>query len=141
MKGGFINEFPTELADKLVDGFEGDPGRNTTLYFQQSGGEIGRVSADATAFAHRKSEANALIYVSWPLENDSTPHVDYIRRYWKSVESYSDGWYTNEVSDEPQRVLHANYQGNFKRLLKVKKQYDPTNLFRLNANINPSVHT
>lgn len=24
------------------------------------------------------------------------------------------------------------------RLMKVKQQYDPTNLFRLNANINPS---
>ena len=141
LKGGFINDFPTELADKFVDGFEGDPGRNTTLYFQHSGGAIGHVPADATAFAHRKSAANALILISWPLENDATPHIDYIRSYWKSVESYSDGWYTNEVSDEPQRVLNANYQGNFKRLLKVKQQYDPTNLFRLNANINPSVHT
>lgn len=137
-KGGFINEFPTDLADKLVDNFEGDPGRNTTLYFQQSGGAIGRVPADATAFAHRKSEANMLIFVSWPVESDSTPHVDYIRKYWSEVESYSDGWYTNGVSDEPQRVQHANYQGNFKRLLAVKKQYDPTNLFRLNANIDPT---
>ena len=139
MKGGFINKFPAELADKLVDGFEGAPGRNTTLYFQQSGGAIGRVAADATAFAHRKSEANALIFVSWPLENDATPHIKYIRKYWSDVESYSDGWYTNEVTDESQLMQHANYQGNFKRLLKVKKQYDPTNLFRLNANINPSV--
>jgi len=139
MKGGFINEFPADLVDKLIDGFEGDPSRNTTLYFQHSGGAIGRVAADSTAFAHRKSAANALIFVSWPLGTDSSPHVDYIRRYWKSVESYSDGWYTNGVSDEPERVLHANYQGNFKRLLQVKNQYDPSNLFRLNANIKPTV--
>ena len=138
MKGGFINDFPTELADRLVDGFEGDPGRGTTLYFQHSGGAIGRVDADATAFAHRKSLANMLKFVSWPIDNDATPHVDYIRKYWKDVESFTDGWYTNEVSDEPQRLLNANYQGNYKRLLKVKQQYDPTNLFRLNANIDPS---
>ena len=139
LKSGFINEFPQELADKLVDNFEGDPGRNTTLYFQHSGGAIGRVAADTTAFAHRKSQANMLKIVSWPLESAATPHVDYIRSYWKNLERYTDGWYTNEVSDESERVQHANYQGNFKRLLKVKKQYDPTNLFRLNANINPSV--
>ena len=139
MKAGFINDFPTDLADKLVDGFEGDSGRNTTLYFQQSGGAIGRVAADATAFAHRKSAANMLIFVVWPLENDATPHVDYIRSYWKDVEDYTDGWYTNEVSDESQKMQHANYQGNFKRLLTVKNEYDPDNLFRLNANINPSV--
>jgi len=139
MKSGFINDFPIDLADKLVDGFEGDSGRNTTLYFQQSGGAIGRVAADATAFAHRKSAANMLLFVAWPLENDATPHVDYIRSYWKSVEGYTDGWYTNEVSDESQKMQHANYQGNFKRLLAIKNEYDPDNLFRLNSNINPSV--
>jgi len=138
LKGGFINDFPSELADKFVDGFEGDPGRNIMLYFQQSGGAIGRVATEATAFAHRKSEANALIIVTWPLDTDATPHVKYIRKYWGEVESYSDGWYTNEVSDEPQRVLNANYQGNYKRLLKIKKRHDPTNLFRLNANVDPS---
>jgi len=139
LKSGFINDFPAELADKMIDGFEGDPGRNTTMFFQHSGGAIARVPADATAFAHRKSQANMFVTVSWPLENDAAPHVNYIRSYWKDLEPYTDGWYTNEASDESQRVLHANYQGNFERLLKVKNEYDPGNLFRLNANIQPSV--
>ncbi|NIA26627.1 MAG: hypothetical protein GWP02_01125 [Desulfobulbaceae bacterium] len=46
---------------------------------------------------------------------------------------------TCEASDETARVVNANYQGNFERLLKVKNLYDPDNLFRLNANIKPSV--
>jgi FAD/FMN-containing dehydrogenase len=139
LKSGFINEFPAELANKLIDGFAGDPRRNTTVFFQHSGGAIGRVPTDATAFSHRKSQANMLAIVTWPVEKDSTPHVDYIRKYWKDLEPYTDGWYTNEASDETSRVLNANYQGNFERLLKVKNQYDPENLFRLNANIKPSV--
>ncbi len=36
-------------------------------------------------------------------------------------------------------MINANYQVNYERLLQVKNQYDPGNLFRLNANINPSV--
>ena len=138
LKSGFIDDFPAGLADKLIDGFQADPGRNTVLFSQHSGGAIGRVPADATAFAHRKSKANVFCTVSWPLENDATPHIDYIRRYWKDIEPYTDGWYTNEASDEPHRVLHANYQGNFPRLQKVKNKYDPGNLFRLNANVKPS---
>ncbi|MDH3337283.1 MAG: BBE domain-containing protein [Gammaproteobacteria bacterium] len=55
------------------------------------------------------------------------------------MEAHTDGWYTSEASDQAQRVLNANYPGNFKRLPKVKKQYDPGNLFRLNANIDPTV--
>ena len=137
-KGGFINEFPGELVDKLLDGFEGNPGRRTQLYFQHSGGAIGRVAADATAFAHRKSATNMLVFIEWPAGSDATPHIDYIRSYWKTVETFTDGWYTNGATDESQQLLNANYQGNFERLLKVKKAYDPTNLFRLNANINPT---
>ncbi len=137
-KSGFINEFPVELVDKIIAGLESDPGRNTSIYFQHSGGAIGRVAVDATAFAHRKSQANMIATVSWPAENDATPHVKYIRNYWKDLEPYTDGWYTNAASDQTEQVLHANYQGNFKRLLKVKNQYDPGNLFRLNANIRPT---
>jgi FAD/FMN-containing dehydrogenase len=137
-KGGFINEFPGELVDQLLDGFEGDPGRNTTLYFQHSGGAIGRVAVDATAFAHRNSATNMLVFIDWPVDNDPTQHIDYIRRYWKTVEAFTDGYYTNDGSDRTQQVENANYQGNFDRLRQLKETYDPTNLFRLNANIDPT---
>lgn len=108
------------------------------LYFQHSGGAIGRVASDATAFAHRKSMANMLVVVSWDLDSDGDPHIAWIRDYWKSVERFSDGFYTNEVSNETQRVVNGNYQGNYERLLQVKNRYDPHNLFRLNANITPT---
>jgi hypothetical protein len=138
LKSGFINEFPQSVADALIDGFESNPGRNTTVFFQHSGGAIGRVPVEATAFAHRKSKANMFAVVSWPLDTDSTPHIDYVRRYWRDVEAATDGYYTNEVANEPQVQVNKNYQGNFPRLLQVKKKYDPENLFRLNANIAPT---
>jgi FAD/FMN-containing dehydrogenase len=43
----------------------------------------------------------------------------------------------NEVADEAQAVVDENYQGNIGRMRAVKKQYDPKNLFRLNANVQP----
>lgn len=135
LKSGFINEFPDSLIDSIITGFEPSDGRAVMVYFQHSGGAIGRVAADSTAFAHRKSKANMLLNVSWPVQNDATPHVSYIRRYWDTLSPSTDGYYTVETSDESDKVRHGNYQGNFPRLLEVKKKYDPTNLFRLNANI------
>ena len=138
LKGGFVNEIPDTLAAAIADGLEADPGRSTMVYLQQSGGAIGRIAADATAFAHRKSEANMFTTVSYSLDDDPTPHIDYLRRYWTTLAPGTDGWYTNESSNEPQRVLNANYQGNYERLLALKHEYDPGNLFRLNANVKPS---
>jgi FAD/FMN-containing dehydrogenase len=137
MKAGFINDVPDSLINAIADGLEPMDRRSVFLYCQQSGGAIGRIPANATAFAHRKSVANMFVIVTWPNEDDSAPHVDYIRNYWRSLEPATDGYYTVDTSDESREVRHGNYQGNFPRLMALKKKYDPTNLFRLNANINP----
>jgi len=137
-KGGFVNEIPDSLAEKVADGFDLDPGRATIAYFQHSGGAIGRVAAEATAFPHRRCIANMFIAINWPEDADPVRHIDYIRSYWKTLETSTDGYYTNDTGDEPQPMINANYQVNFDRLLKLKNQYDSGNLFRLNANIKPT---
>ena len=135
MKGGFINDLPDGLIDKVIEGFDAPDGRGVSVFFQHSGGAIGRVPVDGTAFAHRKSKANMFVSVTWPLKSEAAQHVSYIREYWNTLEWATDGYYTVETSDESDKLRHANYQGNFPRLLEVKKKYDPSNLFRLNANI------
>ncbi len=139
LKSGFINDFPPALVDALINGFQPDPGRGTTVFFQHSGGAIGRVAADATAFPHRRSRLNMFSVVTWDVERDGGPHVAYIKDYWAKLKPYTDGYYTNEVANEPQRQVDENYQGNIGRLTQLKNKYDPTNLFRLNANVKPTV--
>ncbi len=135
MKGGFINEFPDSLIDDMIDGFEAQDGRSVMIYFQHSGGAIGRVPTADTAFAHRKAKANMFLIVGWPVADESGSHISYLRRYWGALAPATDGYYTVDTANESDKVRHGNYQGNFERLLEVKKNYDPRNLFRLNANI------
>jgi FAD/FMN-containing dehydrogenase len=138
LKSGFIDSYPAGLPGAIVDGFEADPKRNTVLFFQHSGGAIGRVAADATAFPHRRSTHNMLAVVTWSLDDHAGPHMEYLRKFWSGLDRYTNGYYTNETADEGQRVVDANYQGNLPRLRQVKTQYDPKNLFRLNANVVPA---
>jgi hypothetical protein len=138
LKSGFIDAFPDKLVRDIVDGYVPDPARSTTVFFQHGGGAIVEVPASATAFPHRRAINNMFATVSWPLADDGKPHVDYVRAFWKSLEPYTDGYYTNEVGNEAQSIVDANYQGNLERLRQVKKKYDPGNLFRLNANIQPA---
>ena len=138
LKSGFINHYTDRMVASIVDGFQADPGRSTIFFFQHSGGAIGRVAPDATAFPHRRSTHNMFAVISWKLDSDAAPHIRYIKDYWASLEPYTDGYYTNEVGDEAQRIVDDNYQGNLGRLRQVKKKYDPGNLFRLNANVQPA---
>jgi FAD/FMN-containing dehydrogenase len=138
LKSGFISDFKPDMVSALVDGFQPDPQRSTVVFFQHSGGAIGRVAKEATAFPHRHSKHNMFAVVSWNLDNDAAPHIRYVKDYWNSLERYTDGYYTNEVGDEAQSNVDDNYQGNLARLRTIKKKYDPGNLFRLNANVQPA---
>ncbi|MCH7821550.1 MAG: FAD-binding oxidoreductase [Proteobacteria bacterium] len=138
LKSGFTGKFTSQLVDDLVDTFEAHPGRSTRVVFQQSGGAIGRVPDDATAFPHRESKHNMLSFVNWPMGTDPSQHIAYIRQQWKSLEPHTRGFYTNDFFTETQQQVNANYRGNYTRLVNLKNQYDPTNLFRLNANVRPT---
>jgi FAD/FMN-containing dehydrogenase len=102
------------------------------------GGAINRVAANATAFPHRDITLTPLLAVEWAVGSDSTEHVAWLRKYWASIEPHIQGFYTNDIIDETQQQVDENYLGNYPRLVALKNQYDPTNLFRLNANIVPT---
>jgi hypothetical protein len=139
MKSGFLTELTPDLVRDALENFEPNPDRATWMVFSHGGGAIGRVAPTATAFTHREARHNFLSFVSWPIETDSGPHFDYLKRQWQVVGPYTSGFYINDLADETQAEIDANYGVNFERLVQVKNQYDPTNLFRLNANVRPTV--
>jgi FAD/FMN-containing dehydrogenase len=108
-------------------------------FFQQSGGAINEVPADTTAFPHRYANSNLITGSFWPYGVDTAPHIEWSRRYWRKVDKFTKGFYTVDEFSESQQQVNKNFLGNYDRLVKIKNQYDPTNLFRLNANIKPTI--
>jgi FAD/FMN-containing dehydrogenase len=50
------------------------------------------------------------------------------------------GVYVNEIdTDEGAERVRSAYGENYERLVELKTKYDPTNFFRVNQNIRPSV--
>ena len=140
LKGGFISQMPDKLVSAMVDGFEGDPGRMTVLFFQHCGGAASRVAEGATAFAQRDALANMMTVAGWRQGVDDPPSTSQAtRQYWATLEPFTRGFYVNDLAREATASdINANYRGNYARLVAIKKTYDPTNLFRLNANVQPS---
>ncbi len=138
LKAGFITGYNAGLMDAVFDGFQPDPERGTYFFHQHGGGAISRVAPDATAFPHRRPTLEIFAVVSWDLATDGKRHVDYVKDYWSKLLPFTDGCYVNEVADEHQPKIDENYRGNIGRLRQLKRQYDPQNMFRLNANIQPA---
>ena len=137
-KSGFSAELTPAFIDAIINGFEEHPGRSHVFVLYHCGGAINRVAADATAFPHRDITLTPLLAVEWAMGSDPAEHVSWLRKYWASIEPHIQGFYTNDIIDETQQQVDENYLGNYPRLVALKKTYDPTNLFRLNANIVPT---
>jgi FAD/FMN-containing dehydrogenase len=137
-KTGFVRQIPESLIDAMIGGLEEHPQRSVHVGFQHCGGAIARVAADATAFPHRGIHATSLLTVDWPGDIDPTRHIEWLLAYWGRIVPHTVGFYTNDATEETQRQLDENYLGNLARLQTIKKRFDPTNLFRLNANVRPA---
>lgn len=140
IKGGFIAQMPAELVAALVDGFKGHPSGFTILFFQHCGGATSRVADGETAFAHRYALANMMTASAWRHgAGDPAEQIQATRRYWSTLERFTRGFYVNDMPLEATASdINANYRGNYKRLVALKTKHDPTNLFRLNANVQPA---
>jgi hypothetical protein len=60
-----------------------------------------------------------------------------IHAKWDKLAAFTEGYYVN-LNDPDPKGTERNYGPNFSRLAALKKQFDPLNLFRLNANIKPA---
>ena len=139
LKGGFLSRLPGKLISTVIDGFQGDPGRSTALFFQHCGGAASRQAEGATAFAQRDSVTNMMTAIEWRFGvDDPAAHIQATRKYWATLEPFTRGFYVNDLAREAtDKEISSNYRGNYPRMVAVKKTYDPTNLFRLNANVQP----
>jgi hypothetical protein len=97
------------------------------------------VAESATAFAQRDSVANMMAVAAWRTGAEYDQHIEATRKYWTALERHTRGFYVNDLPREVTATdINSNYRGNYPRLVGIKKKYDPTNLFRLNANVKPA---
>ncbi len=132
--------FVTELTDAAIEAHlkHGPkvPVVNSTVHIYPINGACHRVAPDTTAFAYRDANLATVIAGMWPNPADNKANIEWVRDYYQATAPYSEeGGYINFMAEDDQDRIKANYKGNYERLVKVKKRYDPGNLFHLNQNI------
>ncbi|MBT8421492.1 MAG: FAD-binding oxidoreductase [Gammaproteobacteria bacterium] len=139
MKSGYLPEISDEFIDELVRRVEPSDKREQVVVMTQLGGAIRDLPDDATAYSHRYGEFDLMIGAAWDDAAANDANVTWGRDYFGAVQDYTKGFYTNSLMDESADAIHKNYLGNYPRLQALKNEFDPQNLFRLNANIAPTV--
>jgi len=134
-KGGLMRELSDDVIQLLVDDLHTAFDPFAMIQLRPLGGAIARIPNDATAFAHR-DKSMILALINMGVERKNQQWVD---RMWGTLQTHTSGAYVNFVGDEGESRIADAYPANtYARLSKVKRCYDPTNLFKLNQNIQPA---
>jgi FAD/FMN-containing dehydrogenase len=139
-KSNFLYSLSDDAIDAMVQHVGKSPSPYTFAPFiEHWHGAATRVPVGDTAFPHRQYSWNFLAWSMWESPADSEKNMQWTRECWESMRPFLvKGSYSNYVSDEGEAITREAYGPNYDRLVAVKNQYDPANLFRMNHNIKPS---
>lgn len=138
-KSTFLTELSDEAIGLIVDHGNRIESPLSATMIEFYGGAAGRVGSTDTAFGQRQAQFNIGINAQWTDPADSERHTGWARTMWDALRPYSSGGYfLNFLGDEPASTIRAAFGPNYKRLARLKAEYDPTNFFSLNQNILPA---
>jgi FAD/FMN-containing dehydrogenase len=142
-KSDYLTGLSDEVIDLIVDGASRISSPHSVVVLIHFHGAVTRVRPDATAFPHRKDQQYSIHVYGQTLDSKQAPvQKQWARDLWQTVQPFTSGAvYVNELDvDEGEDRVRVAYGLNYDRLLALKNKYDPTNLFRVNANVRPTWH-
>ncbi|MEZ4767859.1 MAG: FAD-binding oxidoreductase [Caldilineales bacterium] len=134
-----VRDFSDEAIDTLVAWVERRVSPLSSVVIQHIHGAASRVAVDATPFALRFDHYAVLHSSAWET-GPAGPHQRWADESRAAMARFAgDGVYVNFLGDEGDAAVRASYGANYRRLVALKNKYDPTNFFRRNQNITPTV--
>lgn len=141
-KSSILDGVSDEAIDVILEFYAKRPSPQSAVVLEHNGdGAMNRVDASDTAFGHRDWSYNLLITAVWEDTARSDVSIAWAREFWEAMQPFTGGGvYVNYLDDEGEGRVKAAYAAEtYERLVALKNEYDPTNLFQLNQNIRPTV--
>jgi FAD/FMN-containing dehydrogenase len=139
-RGEHLVELPDSALETYVEHDTGELHPMSFAILFQHGGQVARVPDDATAFSHRGARFMLHPIGAWEGTENDEKHISWVKSLSEAMRPYTSGVYLNFTADTTEDRVRAGFgDGKYERLVALKNEYDPDNLFRFNQNIAPSV--
>jgi hypothetical protein len=137
-RADFVNEIPDEAVEIHARFGAAMPTWKSTMHLYPIDGAAHDLASSDTAWSYRDANWGAVFAGVDPDPANAEAISKWTVDYFEALHPYSAGGaYVNMMMDEGQERVRASYRDNYERLARVKAQYDPENLFRVNQNIEP----
>ncbi len=137
-RADFVKQIPDEAVAAHARFGPQMPTMKSTMHLYPIDGAAQDPDASDTAWAYRDANWGS-VFAGVDGDPANAGRIrDWSIDYFEALHPYSAGGaYVNMMMDEGQERVRASYGGNYERLAKIKAEYDPDNLFRVNQNIEP----
>jgi hypothetical protein len=137
-RADFVNEIPDEAVAAHARFGPEMPTMKSTMHLYPIDGAAHDAGNSDTAWAYRDANWGSVFAGVDPDPANAGAIRDWCVDYFEALHPHSAGGaYVNMMMDEGQERVKASYGDNYDRLAKIKAEYDPGNLFRVNQNIEP----
>jgi hypothetical protein len=133
---GFVQRVDLDDARVIYDYLAKSEATMRVAQIRALGGAMAAVPDDATAFAHRSKAMLINIAAFYKGADERRARRKWVTEFWNALDPRDNGAYVGFLTDDGEARIRSAYPGKtWDRLARIKKKYDPTNLFRLNQNI------
>lgn len=137
-KANFVRELTDEAIAAHVEHGPRVPSLQSTMHLYPIDGAVHDVAPNETAFPNRSANFAPVIAGMWEDPADNDANIRWVRDYHAATAPHAEtAGYVNFMSEDDADRVRDNYGDNHARLVAIKRQYDPGNLFHLNQNIVP----
>ncbi|HET6714777.1 MAG TPA: FAD-binding oxidoreductase [Actinomycetota bacterium] len=138
-RADFVDEIPDE-AVKIHARYGAEmPTMKSTMHMYPIDGAAHDVGAADTPWGYRDATWGSVFAGVDPDPSNVGQISDWSIAYFEALHPYSAGGaYVNMMMDEGEDRVRASYGDNYDRLVQIKAEYDPDNVFRVNQNIPPA---
>ena len=122
--------FPDAAIDTMIHWLSIAPQPATLVQLDAYGGAVSDVGNHETAFAHRRGVRASLQYQAyWQEDGEAPASIRWVEGFRRAMLPWAHAAYVNYIDGDIRNWPEAYYDENLRRLLRVKRQYDPENVF------------
>lgn len=140
-KGAFATDLGPDLVNVAVERSVDVPSPYAAVGVMTLGGAIDRVPDHETSFAARAGRFWVMAEAVWDRPEEDATYLGWGRDAMAAIEPFTmERNYTNDMGRVDRGAVRAAFgHERYRRLLELKRTWDPDNVFRSNHNIDPDV--
>ena len=138
LRSTFVSDLSNEVIDLVIEQSNAVASPLSMVQLQIVDGAVRNIAVADTAYSQRDAGFNIAVEAKWIEQEDGERYIGWVRNFASALQPYSAHTsLVNFLGDASPAEVRAAFGNNYERLAQIKAKYDPTNLFRLNPNIEP----